>query len=322
MLTAGMFLAVTVGALVLLQFGSNATRRDRGLVRQRLAREFAAASGPASGDLYKDLGTLDGEPWGDHPAGARPVAPPAASAWQRVDVLVRQSGLPVTRGQLIGVVVVGAAVLAAAGGWAAGGLGAALGGAAGAGLPVLAVTTARKRRRERLVVQLSTGFDQMSRVLRAGQSVAEALRSVVESSGDPLAAEFAGCLHQIEMGIRPDEAFRELGRSASVLELRLFVLAMAIQRQTGGNLAEALDRLAAMTRARVRLRQKINALTAEGRLQSLTLVVLPPLTFAVMFVLNRQYAESLLDQGRLLAATAGLMGVGVLWTRKIVNFEG
>jgi tight adherence protein B len=145
---------------------------------------------------------------------------------------------------------------------------------------------------------------------------------VVETCDDPLAGEFAPVLHQIDMGLRPDEAFAALGRGTSVLELRLFVLAMAIHRQTGGNLADVLDRLAAMTRARVRLRQKIHSLTAEGRLQSLTLVLLPPLTYVVMFVLNRQYAESLLEHVKLLAVTAGLMGVGVLWTRRIVNFEG
>ena len=329
MLTAGIFLAVTVGALVLLQFGG-AGGRDRGLVRRRLAQEFAAAHGPAAGgNLYKDLSSLNLDSWGDRqpPADAaapvvRAKAPKPPSAWQRVEDLVTQSGLPITARQLVGGAAAAAVLLAAAGFWVFGRGGAGIAAAGGAVAPFMVVNAVRAKRRERLIVQLSAGFDQMSRVLRAGQSVSEALRAVVETSGDPLAGEFAGCLHEIELGIRPEEAFARLGKGACVLELRLFVVAMNIQRQTGGNLAEVLDRLATMTRNRVRLRQKINALTAEGRLQSLTLVVLPPLTFAVMYLLNRQYAQQLLDRGQLLAATAGLMLVGVLWTRKIINFEG
>lgn len=324
MLNVGIFLAVTVGALVLLQFGVSATRRDRGLVRRRLAQEFAAAQASATSGLYKNLGTLDIDSWSGEQADAvvKPAAQPVVSVWQRFGAFVRQSGLPTTPRQVLSGTAVAAAILSAVGGWLGDGIGAVAGAAVGGVVPFLAISSMRNRRRERLIVQLSSAFDQMARVLRAGQSVTEALRSVVETSGSPLSEEFAGCLHQIELGIRPEEAFQELGRGSSVLELRLFVMAMAIHRQTGGNLAEVLDRLATMTRTRVRLRQKINALTAEGRLQSVTLVVLPPLTFAVMFVLNRPYAEALLTHGRLLVATAALMAVGVLWTRKIINFEG
>ena len=326
MLTVGIFLAVTASALVTLQLSATAARRDRGLVRRRLAQEFEAAHRPADGGaLYKNLGSLDGDSWGDRkPASdVRAAAPPPSPTLrQRFDAAVRQSGLPVTPTQLVVGVTVTVVLLAGVGAWLGGRVGATAGAFAAVGVPYVVVSAARKRRRERLIAQLAVGFDQMARVLRAGQSVTEALRAVVETSGEPLAGEFGPCLHQIELGIRPDDAFARLGRGTSVLELRLFVIAMNIHRQTGGNLAEVLDRLATMTRTRVRLRQKINALTAEGRLQSLTLVVLPPLTFAVMFVLNRQYAEQLLEHGRLLAATGGLMAVGVAWTRKIINFEG
>ena len=87
-------------------------------------------------------------------------------------------------------------------------------------------------------------------------------------------------------------------------------------------LSEVLERMAAIVRSRIRLRQKMRALTAEGRMQSLTLLVLPVLTFAVMYFLNRSYAEALLVQWRLLVATVACMGIGVLWIRSIMNFEG
>jgi tight adherence protein B len=314
-LSVGIFVAVTAAALVGLNLSAGG-RRDRGVVRRRLEAEFAAAGGPAVGALYKNLGTLDADPPADRPAA------PTETIRQRFDWFVRRSGLPFTANQVLAASAALGLVLGGLGWWGARAVGAAAGGGLGAAVPVMLVGVVARRRKERLIVQLAAGFEQMGRVLRAGQSVAEALRAVVETTGPPLADEFAGCLHQIELGIRPDDAFQELGRGASVVELRLFVLAMAVHRQTGGNLAEVLDRLASITRGRVRLRQKINALTAEGRLQSVTLVVLPPLTFAVMFVLNRPYAESLLAQPQLLAATAALMAVGVAWTRTIINFEG
>jgi tight adherence protein B len=194
--------------------------------------------------------------------------------------------------------------------------------AAGLVAPPAALAVRRKARREAYRQQLVGAFELMARVLRAGQSVPEALRAVTDVADDPLAGEFGRCLHQIEHGIRPEDAYRDLADRSGVQELRIFVVAMAIQRQTGGNLAAVLDRLAGVVRARLRLRQRVRALTAEGRLQSATLVVLPVVTFGVMYYLNRPYAAALLGHPQLLAATAGCMAVGVVWVRNITNFEG
>jgi tight adherence protein B len=76
-----------------------------------------------------------------------------------------------------------------------------------------------------------------------------------------------------------------------------------------------------LVRARLRLKQQVRTLTAEGRMQGWTLVVLPFVVFAAMMVINRSYAEVLLDHVPLLLGTVGLMAVGLLWIRKIVNFE-
>ena len=98
-------------------------------------------------------------------------------------------------------------------------------------------------------------------------------------------------------------------------------MAMLIQRQTGGNFADVLERLAMLIRARMKLRDQVRTLTAEGRLQGLTLLVLPFVMFAAMMVVNRGYAETLFDHVPLLIATGVSMVIGVVWIRQITNIE-
>src|SRR5437868_15342558 len=103
--------------------------------------------------------------------------------------------------------------------------------------------------------------------------------------------------------------------------MRIFVMAMMIQRQVGGNLSEVLDRLAGLVRERSPLRGQIRTLTAEARMQAAILLVLPFFLYLAMRTVNRAYADELLQHQGLLAATAATMTLGTLWIRKIVNFE-
>jgi tight adherence protein B len=321
MLQLGIFVAVTAASLTLLRVLSGAWP-GRSRLRRRLAAEFSAGTQSAPSPLYKNLDTLDDLAGEDALPGEREALGRRIGWRERGEELLRQAGVPLGVRQFFWLVT-GSAVAAGlvgllAVGWLVGGAGA----IAGAVAPLVVVAVKRRARRERYLKQLVGAFELMARVLRAGQSVSEAFRASVEAFEEPLAGEFGRCLHQIEHGIRPEEAFRELSRRSGILELRIFVVAMTIQRQTGGNLSEVLDRLATVVRTRLQLRQKIRALTAEGRLQSLTLTILPVLTFGVMYAINRQYAEALLTQWRLLAATVVCMAVGVVWIRNIMNFEG
>jgi len=99
------------------------------------------------------------------------------------------------------------------------------------------------------------------------------------------------------------------------------VLAMLIQQQTGGNLAELLDKLSHIIRERYKLRGKIQALTAEGRMQAMVLLGLPPGLFLLMLVINRSYAGLLLEHTSLIWMTVISEAIGGLWIRKIVNFD-
>ena len=192
--------------------------------------------------------------------------------------------------------------------------------AGGAVLPLL-VHLRRRARQQKFLAQLPAAFELMARVIRAGHSVPQALQAVVESSEQPLAGEFAQCQKQQNLGLRPEHAFQDLARRIGIVELRIFIMAMLIQRQTGGNFSDVLERLAMLIRARLRLQEKVRTLTAEGRLQGTMLLVLPFVLFAALLVVNRSYAVTLFEHVPLLVLTGVSMLVGVVWIRKIINIE-
>jgi tight adherence protein B len=172
-----------------------------------------------------------------------------------------------------------------------------------------------------MMAQLPDAFDLMARVIRAGQTMSQALQAVADEFDPPIAAEFAYCYEQQNLGLSPEVALRDLARRTGLLEIRIFVLALLVQQQTGGNLAELLDRLAAVIRERARIRGKIRALTAEGRFQALVLLAMPPGLFLIILLLNRSYGQVLLEHANLLIGMLIAEGLGALWIRRIVNFD-
>ena len=118
----------------------------------------------------------------------------------------------------------------------------------------------------------------------------------------PIAAEFSLCYEQQNLGMSAEDSMRDLAKRNGLLEIKIFVLAMLVQQQTGGNLAELLDNLATVVRERFRLRGKIKTLTAEGRFQAIVLLALPLFMLTLIMVLNRAYGQVLLDNPNLLVA--------------------
>lgn len=188
-------------------------------------------------------------------------------------------------------------------------------------LPVIYVAVARARRKEKLLSQLPDAFDLMSRTLRAGQTMSQALHAVAEEYSPPIAAEFGYCHDQQNLGLSPEAAMRDLARRTGLLELKIFVLAVMIHRQTGGNLSELLQKLAMLIRQRYRIRGTVKSLTAEGRLQAIILLALPPVMFAVMLLLNRAYAMTLFRYPGMLIGICVMMIAGGMWMRSIVRFD-
>jgi tight adherence protein B len=314
------FLTVSVGIVAGYQLLAGLLAPDADRVRSRLAREFDPAQNqPSVSPLFKNVARLDlsVDPLAlDQPtpaAGSRGLA-------AQLQSLLEQAKVPLLLRQL--------ALVAAGLGLAAGVAGAWFGGAllslpaavAATLAPLVYVHFRVRARREKLLRQLPGGFELMARVLRAGSSTPQALQAIAESFEDPIAGEFAQCQHQLDLGLRPDMIYQELAERSGIVEMRIFVMAMMIQRQTGGNLSDVLDRLAGLIRARLRLRQQVRALTAEGRMQGWVLTVLPFFVFGALLVVNRDYALTLFDHPGLLLGTGASMLLGITWIRSIVNF--
>jgi len=192
---------------------------------------------------------------------------------------------------------------------------------AGFSLPWLYVNAKRKRRFEKLLSQMPDAFDLMSRVMRAGQTISHAMQAVAEEFEPPVAEEFGYCYEQQNLGLDAESALRDLSRRTGLLEMKIFVLALLVHRQTGGNLAELLDKLSTIVRDRFRIRGLVRTLTAEGRVQAGVLIALPFFAYMVMLFLNRDYALILLQHPILPVGSLCSLGLGWLWIRSIVNFE-
>jgi len=247
---------------------------------------------------------------------------PAPTLRERCLRLVEESGVSLRPRQLAALslalsLLAGVAAGMLSGLWIVAALAAVMGGA----LPVLYVFILRMRRLEKLLSQLPDAFDLMSRTLRAGQTTAQALQAVADEFSAPVAEEFGYCYDQQNLGLSPEAAMRDLARRTGLLELKIFVLAVMIHRQTGGNLADLLEKLAAVIRERYRIRGVIKALTAEGRLQAIILLALPPGMLAVLSILNRPYMITLFEYPMLLVGMFAMMTVGGLWMKRIVSFD-
>ena len=194
-------------------------------------------------------------------------------------------------------------------------------GVVGAMLPLGYVRMKLNSRHEAIRRQLSDAFDLMARVLRAGQSMTQAMMAVATDFATPISEEFAYCAEQQNLGLSSEISMRDLAKRTGLVEVNIFVVAVLVQRQVGGNLSEILEKLAFVVRQRYKTRALIRSLTAEGRMQALVLMALPPLLLGVMLVSNYDYEVVLLQQPYLIGGMLFFMALGGLWIRKIVNFD-
>jgi tight adherence protein B len=176
----------------------------------------------------------------------------------------------------------------------------------------------------KLLEQLPDVFELISQALRAGHSLASGVHLVSQQMPDPAGTEFGRVFHEQNLGIKIEDALKSMGDRVDMLDVRFFVTAVLIQRQTGGDLAEVLDKIGAVIRDRINLFGQVKAFTAEGRLSGWTLLALPILVFFVELAVNPSYASMLIHDrtGRMLLIAAFLMQLmGLAMIRKIVNIK-
>ncbi len=185
------------------------------------------------------------------------------------------------------------------------------------------------RRKARLRVYAFEGqspdcLEFISRSMRAGHAFSVAIEMVQHEFAEPLAAEFRRAFEEQNLGQGLEVVLQKLSKRVPSMDVRFFVSAVLLQKRTGGNLAELLDKLAHLIRERFKLRARIRAVSAQGLMSGRILAAIPLCVGLLMFVVNPQYARFFVDDPmghKLLAAGLGLQCVGYLVIKKIVTIE-
>ena len=188
--------------------------------------------------------------------------------------------------------------------------------AAVAGLvPYLWLLRSRRRRQNRLIEQLADTLSILASSLRAGYSFLQALDTVSKEIGEPSASEFQRVVAEIRLGRPIDDALTAMGERVGSEDLRWAVIAINVQRQVGGNLAEVLDIVANTVRERAYIRRQVNVLSAEGRLSVAILSVLPFFIMAYISIVNPDYIKPLFTTpvGWIMLAVGGTMMAAGIW---------
>ena len=194
----------------------------------------------------------------------------------------------------------------------------------GSYLPIWYLKRKRKKRAEAFEAGLPEAIDLLGRAIRAGHPLSAGLKMVADETREPVAGEFERTFEEQRFGLPFDDAIIAMADRVTLVDLRILVTAILIQREVGGNLAEVLDNLATVIRARFTIRRQLKVYTAQGRFTGYTLAVLPIIVGFCIYLLNPSYMKLLFTHpmGKLMVATAAVMLViGYLWIRKIVDIE-
>lgn len=190
--------------------------------------------------------------------------------------------------------------------------------------PYLFLKHQRNRRLLAFNTALPDAIDLMGRALRAGHSLSSAIEVLSEQSGAAVAVEFTAVFRQQNFGLPLRDALLQMADRVPSKDLRFLVTAMLVQKETGGNLTEILDRAAHVIRERIRIEGEIRVRTSQGRLTGWILALLPVLMLILTNLINPEYASILLHDPvghKLLYVGAGMILIGGFFIRRIVNIQ-
>ena len=191
-------------------------------------------------------------------------------------------------------------------------------------VPLLWVLYRRSVRINKFNVMIPHAVDLMSRGLQAGYALPSAMVMVADELPDPIGPEFRRTADEINFGLPFREALLNLSDRYPMEDLQFLVTAILVQKDSGGNLVELLQKLAVMLRARIQLKQKVRVFTAQGRLSGMVLVAMPFVMFFLINIVNPGYSKPMLESetGRgIIYVTLVMIGIGVLIIRRIVNIR-
>jgi tight adherence protein B len=195
---------------------------------------------------------------------------------------------------------------------------------AGIGLPHLVVGKLIKRRINKFNARFPDALELMVRGLRSGLPISETLGIVADEIPGPVAIEFRHVSDKMKIGRTMEAALQETADRLATAEFQFFTITLAIQRETGGNLAETLANLADVLRKRAAMKLKIRAMSSESKASAWIVGALPFIVFTLIWFINPSYMHTFLTDERLMVVGLGglvWMGLGVFIMAKMVNFE-
>jgi tight adherence protein B len=196
--------------------------------------------------------------------------------------------------------------------------------AIGIGVPHWVVSKQIAKRLAKFTSKFPDAIDLMVRGLRSGLPISETMGVVADEVPGPVAVEFRGVTDKMKIGRSMEAALQESADRLGTPEFQFFVISLAIQRETGGNLAETLGNLSDVLRKRAQMKLKIKAMSSESKASAWIVGSLPFIVFALIWFINQEYmANFFVDQRLMIAGGGGLlwMSVGVFIMSRMVNFE-
>lgn len=310
------FLA-TLLLLAILLTGQR-TKADR-VLGEQMARYLE------KGDLRAGRSGLVAAHFRDRAMQLLEAAPAPEGFNERLTIRLEQAAWPLRNGEFLALVLLGAIAPAVLAGVVFNPLGGLLLGVLTGLVPIVILENRRAKRQDAFLKTLPDTLQLMAGSLRAGYGVLQAVDTVAKESTGPTAEEFTRVLTEARLGMPIEEALEAMGDRIGSMDLRWVVLAINIQREVGGNLAELLDTVSEVLREREMLRRQIKVLSAEGRLSAVILVLLPIFLAVYLVLVRPEYVGILVQSGlmgyAMIVGAILLMLVGIVWIRKLVQIE-
>jgi tight adherence protein B len=197
-------------------------------------------------------------------------------------------------------------------------------GALGAFLPIMVLQYKAARTRKKMEAQFPTALDVFVRGLRAGHPIAAALDLLTVEMSDPIGSEFGVVVDEVTYGAELRDALQAMAERWDLDDMRMFVVSLSVQNETGGNLAEILDNLSTVIRERHSMMLKVRALSSEGRMTAVMLTILPVFAFTFLFIMNPGFYLDVADDPAFIPGFVTLVMMyflGFYTIRKMVDLK-
>jgi tight adherence protein B len=197
-------------------------------------------------------------------------------------------------------------------------------GLAAAALPWWRMNVARRKRFARFEQQFPEALDMLSRAMRAGHAFPTAVKMCGDEMAEPMGRDFRMLSDEMNYGVPASEALQNLAQRVPLPDVGYFVVAVMIQRESGGNLAEVLDNISSMLRQRMKLMGEVRTLSAEGRMSAVILTALPFAVALLVGMVNPGFMSVLWTDPlgtRMVNVALFMMALGILWMRSVIRIR-